>query len=146
MVLEMERHFARDVAALDAIVDFVAEFFATSGLGAQDSSLVELMIEEIFTDMVKYSRDGTRDVAIRLRCRGDIVEIRLVDFDVEPFDYAKAAAVDPQQRLAERRSGGLGLRLVQRIADRFAYEYADRNNTVIIEKRVGGVHARHPGA
>ena len=143
--MELERCFPRRVTALDAIVDFVAEFFAASGLHGEDSSMVELMIEEIFTNMVKYSLEGTQDVAIRLRRHGDTVEIRLTDFDVEPFDYSKAPEVDAQDLRAPRHSGGLGLHLVQRIADRFSYEYTNRNSTVLIEKRLGGTHARHPG-
>lgn len=145
VVTELERRFPRCVAALDAIVAFVAEFFTASGMSGEDPSTVELMIEEIFTNMVKYSREGTQDVAIRLRRRGESVEIRLVDFDVEPFDYSQAPAVDTPELLAQRRSGGLGLHLVQRIADRVTYEYVDRNNLVTIEKRLGGAHARHPG-
>ena len=142
--MEMERCFPRSVTALDAIVAFVAEFFEASGMRGADSSTVELMIEEIFTNMVKYSLEGTRDVAIRLRRHGGAVEIRLTDFDVEPFDYSQAPAADTQDLLAQRRSGGLGLHLVQRIADRISYEYVDRNSTVTIETRLGGSHARHP--
>jgi len=65
------------------------------------------------------------------------VEIGLTDFDVEPFDYSKAPEVNPQQLLAQRRSGGLGLHLVRKVADRISYDYVDRNSTVTIVKRLG---------
>ena len=136
--MEHEQRFPRDVAALEAIYTFVCDFFSASGLDHEDTSTVQLFIEEIFTNMVKYSKDGKEDIAIRLRRKGDVVEIRLVDFDVQPFDYARAPAVEPEQLLAQKRAGGLGLHLVRTMADRFAYEYTNGNSTVTIEKRLGG--------
>jgi len=135
--MEQEKRFPRDFASLEAIFAFVAEFYADSGLAGRESSEVELIIEEIFTNMVKYSKDGKQDIAIRLRRQGDSVEIRLTDFDVEPFDYAKTPEVDPQRLLAQKRSGGLGLHLVRKMSDSFSYEYVDRHNTVTIVKRLG---------
>lgn len=135
--MQMERRFPRDFAALEAIFAFVAEFFAACGKKGVDASLVELMIEEIFTDMVKYSLDGTQPIEVRLRQLPDSVEIGLTDFDVEPFDYSKAPEVDPQELLARRRSGGLGLHLVKRMADQVSYEYTNRNSIVTIVKRLG---------
>ena len=136
--MEREQRFPRDVAVLEAIYAFVCDFFTASGFDAEEASTVQLFIEEIFTNMVKYSKDGTQDIAIRLRRKGDVVEIRLVDFDVRPFDYARAPAVEPEKLLAQKKAGGLGLHLVRAMADRFAYEYTDGNSTVTIEKRLGG--------
>jgi serine/threonine-protein kinase RsbW len=135
--MQMQRRFPRDFAALEAIFEFVGEFFATCGRGAASASVVELVIEEIFTNMVKYSLDGRQPIQVCLRSLDDAVEIALTDFDVEPFDYSKAPEVDPQQLLAEKRSGGLGLHLVRKVADRISYEYVDRNSTVTIVKRLG---------
>ena len=135
--MQMQREFPRDFAALEAIFAFVGEFFAAIGKGDADASAVELIIEEIFTNMVKYSLDGTQPIEVRLRQMEDAVEIGLTDFDVESFDYSKAPAVDPQELLAQRRSGGLGLHLVQKMADRVSYAYVDRKNMVTIVKRLG---------
>ncbi len=135
--MEQEKRFPRQFESLEAIFAFVADFYAASGLGDKDSSVVELIIEEIFTNMVKYSKDGTQDIAVRLRRAGDAVEIRLTDFDVEPFDYAGTPEVDPQMLLAEKRSGGLGLHLVKKMSDGLSYEYVGGHNTVTILKRLG---------
>ena len=135
--MEQERHFPRQFAALEAIFAFVSEFYLGNGLVDEDSSVVELIIEEIFTNMVKYSVEGKKDIAIRLRRQDDAVEIRLTDFDVLPFDYAKARDADLQQLLAQKRSGGLGLHLVRQMADSFTSEYVGGHNQVTILKRLG---------
>ncbi len=136
--MEQEKHFSRDVAALETIFAFVCEFFSTSGFGNHDPSTVQLFIEEIFTNMVKYNKEGTQDIAIRLRRHGEVVEIRLIDFGVQPFDYSQVPAVDAENLLAQKKVGGLGLHLVKKMADRFAYEHQNGNSTVTIEKRLGG--------
>jgi anti-sigma regulatory factor (Ser/Thr protein kinase) len=135
--MQMQREFPREIGALEAIFVFVGEFFVAMGRGDSDTSAVELIIEEIFTNMVKYSLDGRRPIEVRLRQFDDAVEIGLTDFDVAPFDYSKAPEVDPQELLAQRRSGGLGLHLVQKMADHVSYAYVDRSNMVTIVKKLG---------
>jgi anti-sigma regulatory factor (Ser/Thr protein kinase) len=135
--MELEKRFPREFTALESILDFVLEFYARSGIAAPDPSQVQLMIEEIFTNMIKYN-DGHQNISIRLRRMGDHLEICLTDFDVEPFDYASAPEVDMEQLLERKQSGGLGLHLVKKMADRMTYEYVDRNSKLTILKRLGG--------
>jgi len=135
--VRMQRLFARDFAALEGIFAFVTEFGAASRIGADRSFEVQLMVEEIFTNMVKYNKDGSVDIDIELRRDGDRLQICLIDADVEPFDITKLPEVDTVRHLAEEKVGGLGLHLVKKIADDISYEYVGRLSKVTITKRVG---------
>ncbi len=94
------------------------------------------MVEEIFTNMVKYNRGSANRIQIGISRDDDRVVVRLTDFDVDPFDPANAPDVDVDLPLEARVPGGLGLHLVKSLADKLTYEYADRVMRVSVVKRI----------
>lgn len=130
-----ERRFPRTIDSLGAIHQFVVDFLAGQGLGPDNAFDVDLVVEELFTNMVKYSREGRQPIEVSLAHEDGVLRIVLRDFDVEPFDVTQAREVDVNRPIAERRAGGLGLHLVRRIADRIDYDYRDRVSTITVLKR-----------
>lgn len=130
------RRFGRSYQSLEGIFAFVAEFLAGHGLPETMSFDLDLVIEELFTNMVKYSPGGAAEVEIGLERRDGAVEVVLRDFEVERFDPAGADETEADRALAERRPGGLGLRLVRRIAESVRYDYRDRTSTITLTVRV----------
>lgn len=139
----MQRAFPRDVRSLGDIFLFVKESLESVGIPAEPSVTfwVDLIVEELFTNAVKYGGKGGRDVAIHLDRDGDSLVIRLTDFEAEEFDVTAVPEVDTGKPLSERRPGGLGLHLVRRIADDVSYEYKDRTSTITVTKRWEGAGA-----
>lgn len=131
----VERLFRRDVGALEEIFSFVAEFLSSRGLDAAHSFEIDLLIEELFTNMVKYA-GGSREILIGLDHSGPRVTIRLTDFDVDEFDVTRAPEVDTRRPPEERRAGGLGIHFVRQVAEEFRYDYADRTGTVTVTRRL----------
>ena len=104
-----ERMFRRDIAALPEVFRFVAARIRALEVGESEAYWADLVVEELFTNMIKYSRND-RDVAIHVNRDADRLRIRLTDFDVEPFDITQHAPhVDPTQPIEQRTPGGLGL-------------------------------------
>ena len=132
----LERRFRRDFTSLDAIFAFVREFLEANGLVERHAHSLELIAEELFTNLVKYNRDGTEDIAIGLSWQPPEVVLTLRDFGVEGWDLTRAAPVDTEAPLERRRPGGLGLHLVRQIADRIDYAYENRNSTITVTKRL----------
>ena len=132
-----ERRFRRDIHSLASIVAFVNEFLAEHGKGADAAYDVHLIIEELFTNMVKYSRESTEDVAIALEWNAPTLSIRLRDSDVDRFDLTQRPPVDVSRPISERRGGGLGIHFVQQLADSLEYDWTDRVSTIRITKRLG---------
>lgn len=132
----LERHFRRDFASLDAIFAFVREFLASHGIVERHAHSLELIAEELFTNLVKHNRDGTEDIEIGLSWKPPDVILTLRDFGVEGWDVTRAAPVNTEAPIERRDAGGLGLHLVRQIADRIDYAYEDRNSTITVTKRL----------
>lgn len=133
----VERRFLRDLGALEAIMAFVRDFLSQRGASRDATLDVELIAEELFTNVVRHARGGAREIALALDWRAPMLTLRLRDFGVERFDVTRVPAPDLSVPLDSRRPGGLGLHLVRRIADRVEYEYRDGNSSVTVTKRLG---------
>lgn len=130
------RRFPRDVDALGRIHEWTGAFLGQRGFGADAAFLIDLFVEELFTNMVKYNRDGTEDIEIGLEASDAVVTLFVRDFGVESFDVTRAPEVDPDMPASERRRGGLGIHLVRSMADSVRYDYTDRTSTVTVTKRL----------
>lgn len=132
-----ERRFGRTFRSLDGIFRFVGEFLESSGLPGPVAFELGLVIEELFTNMVKYAPEGAPEIEIGLTRFGPDVVVVLRDFDVEPFDPTLAPEAELGRPLGERPSGGLGLHLVRRIARDLRYDHRDRISTITVTVPVG---------
>jgi len=132
----MERRFTRQIGSLEAIFAFVEEFAVAQGINRDQSFDLALIIEELFTNMVRHGRGGGDQISIGLERRDVCVAVTLRDFDVEPFDVTRVKALDTSAPLSERRAGGMGLYLVNRLSDGMSYDYRDRTSTVMVTKRL----------
>lgn len=132
----MERHFKRDIGELSVIVPFLEEAVEQLGLDPGASFALNMVVEELFTNMVKYNGKGADDIMISVERDGDWMSVHLVDFDSEPFDYTEAGEVDTSAPLHERKPGGLGIHLVKRFMDEVMYEYKERKTTIRLGKRL----------
>lgn len=131
-----ERRFPRDIAALEQIHEFVELSVAAMSIEPSNSHWVEFVVQELFTNMVKYSTDGRQDIAVRLALRGDELVIRVTDREVKAFDVTKAPDVEIDRWVTQDRVGGLGIHLVKQIADRITYEYENRTSVITVTRRV----------
>ena len=130
------RRFGRTLASLESMFEFVAEFIKASGLDAAQAFEVDLVLEELFTNQVKYNPEASQELEVRLEREGPAVLVILRDFDVEPFDPTQAPEADVTRPLSERQPGGLGLHLVRQIAESVRYEHRDRCSTITVTLRL----------
>ena len=142
--MSVERAFARRFDALPAIVAFTAEAFEREGVDPALRPDVDFALEELFTNMVKYSPTGEAEVMIGVTGIAGGVEVRMTDSGVEPFDVTLAPDADITLPIEARRPGGLGLHLIRRLLDSIDYEYRQdlRQSRITFRKTKGG--ARSP--
>ena len=136
MNVEMEKKFRRDISSLDNVFTFLGEFKKKSRLVNSIALNLNLIVEELFTNMVKYCSENPNDILIHITRRENKLILVLNDFDVEPFDITKADEVNTKKCLEERKVGGLGIHLVKCIADEIDYEYCDRTSKITIIKNL----------
>ncbi|MCM2317172.1 MAG: ATP-binding protein [Thermoanaerobaculia bacterium] len=124
--------FPRRVDALSSLFAFSGSFFAASGVDGQSRSTADFILEEIFTNQVKYNAEGAGEIEVSLRIAENVLEISVTDFDSERFDLREAGEVDVNAALNDRKPGGLGIHLVKKFAKRIDYDYVDRRSKAII--------------
>jgi phosphoserine phosphatase RsbU/P len=132
--------FPRSFDALEAIFALTRGFCARHGVDLEVLPTVDLTVEELFTNMVKYSPEGRVTVRMDMATIPGGVEVTLTDYDVEPFDVTQSPDVDTGAPIERRRPGGLGLHLIRRLVDSIDYEYstAKRQSLIRFRKTVGG--------
>jgi anti-sigma regulatory factor (Ser/Thr protein kinase) len=131
----LERRFPRRLDSLAEIYEFVRGFFAVNGFDEESMKSVNLAVEELFTNMFKYSV-GESEIAIALERNDREVAIRMTDFDVEPYDITQVPEIKVDKPLDDRKPGGLGIHLIKKLMDRVEYEYVDRRSTTTFYKKI----------
>ena len=127
----MERVFKRQLTELENIFQFIGESLS----GQNDSRIVfstNFVVEEIFTNMVKYNRTSHEDVTIGIEEKEGSLHISFIDRGVDRFDPRESADVDTSLSAGERSVGGLGIYLVKKMAEQINYEYADRTSKITV--------------
>jgi serine/threonine-protein kinase RsbW len=131
---------------LDDIFKFSSDFFASEAIDPGLLSAVDFILEELFTNMVKYSPGGGPLIRVEMAKIDGGVEVALTDYDVEQFDVTQAPDVDTGLPIEQREPGGLGLHLIRRLVDSLEYEYsgASRRSRITFRKTLG--EQAHPSA
>ena len=133
------RSFSRSFDSLEEIFAFTSEFFGQHGVDRDLLPTVDLVLEELFTNMVKYAPEGAPSIRLEMARAPDGVEVSLTDYDVDLFDVTEAPDADINLPIEARKPGKLGLHLVRRLVDSLQYEYS-------IERRQSRTTFRKTGA
>lgn len=130
----MQKKFTRSYDSLEQIFEFTERLFSSRNVAESLRFPVHFVMEELFTNMVKYNPGNDNDILLDLDMTEDGVTVSLTDYDVDAFDVRVARNVDVAAPLAKRKVGGLGLHLIQKMVDTLEYDHADRQSTVTFTK------------
>ena len=133
----MEKKFKRDIDTLAEVFDFVEQYSTKHAIDGSLLFSIQFIIEELFTNMVKYNISDTQsDISIGLHRNDRQLTIQLIDYDVDTFDITNVEEVDTTQPLQERKIGGLGIHLVKKMVDAIDYEYSNRQSKITLTKNL----------
>ncbi|MFP6802407.1 MAG: ATP-binding protein [Pseudomonadales bacterium] len=124
----------REINELERIVDQTSQFFETEGISQELKFVVDLAMEELFVNMVKYNTETDKQIAIELLSLPQGIEVSLTDFDVEKFNPTTRVEVDIEAPAQARTPGGLGIFLVLKMVDSIYYEYKNRVSKITFRK------------
>jgi anti-sigma regulatory factor (Ser/Thr protein kinase) len=130
-----QRQFPRRIDALHELFAFTAETIACENSEGALLRTVDFVLEELFTNIVKYGR-GATPVVVEIAAIEGGVEVTLTDFDAEPFDVTRAPTVDITLPVESRQPGGLGLHLIRKLVDSIEYRHSpqDRCSRITFRK------------
>jgi len=130
----MQMKFDRSYDSLEEIYEFAELFFERERIKESVRSPVHFVLEELFTNMVKYNPENTRDIQLSVDHIDGGISVSMTDYDVDAFDVTAARDVDTEAPLDERKVGGLGLHLIHKMVDTLEYDYSDRQSTITFTK------------
>ena len=123
----IERTFSLQVPSntenLAMIRDFVNGIGTRAGLPASEVAKLELAVDEACANVIEhaYGPEVVKEVSVRATLDDDTVQIDVVDTG-KGFDPAAISPQNLEQLVAERKSGGLGMRLIKTLMDEAHYE------------------------
>jgi len=130
----MQKKFPRSYDSLEDIFKFTERFFDAENIGEAVRFPVHFVLEELFTNMVKYNPGNSNDIMLDVNRVQQNVTVSLTDFDVDSFDVTQERNVDVESPLKQRKVGGLGLHLIQKMVDSLEYNYSDRESNITFTK------------
>jgi len=133
----MEKAFARSNDSLTAIYEFAESILAANEVSDAARFSVHLALEELFVNMVKYNPEAVSDIDLDVSATANKVTVTLTEYGVAEFDVTVPKKVDVNAPLEERTPGGLGVYLIQNLADSLEYEYGDGQSRVTFTKESG---------
>ena len=97
---------------------------------------IELVLEEVGTNIIKYGKDGERETKIDITLTSDSKSLTMEIIDNgRPFDpFADAPAPDLDSPVSERPIGGLGVYLVRKLMDEASYRREAGMNKLTLVK------------
>jgi len=126
-----------DVNLLAALRGFMTAVLREHGYGQDLVNDLELAADEAVTNVVEhaYQYDTRKTVFLELIMEKKQVSVRVKD-QGKAFNPTQAEPVNLDQHIAERRTGGLGVHLVQTLTDSVDYRREDGFNVLTLVKKV----------
>jgi len=131
--------FANDLSEIPRLGEAIEEFGEECGLSVADIYKVNLVLDELLTNLISYAYPDRAPHLIRLHLaldQGRLTAV-LID-DASPFDplgEVQPAVIDGP--LDERPIGGLGLHFVRTLMDEVSYQRQGGYNQLTLVKNIG---------
>ena len=129
--------FVSDRTELEKLEGFTADFALKAGLSDKDLFSLQIVVEELVTNVIDYGGVPAGEHAVRVDLSMDNGEllIRIADRGKE---YNPLLREDPDVTLpAEQRPiGGLGVHFCKKLTDAQSYERRDGCNVLTLRKKL----------
>lgn len=134
----MRKNFDRNILSLEAVFSFLDHFAQKNHFTPTDLNETRLIVEELFSNIVKYSTNSQKKITIDVSLVGSELLLSIVDNNGQSFDFTQSASYNNRQSLTERPIGKLGLHLVKNLTDEIMYEHKKGQTILTIKKRLKG--------
>src|SRR5258708_1895159 len=127
-------------AELSRLVRFATEFAERNGLPAEELSRLLLILDELFSNIVRHGYDGAAangTIEVTLSFARGRLGIEIMD-DGRPFDPLTAPSPNLDLPASERQLGGLGIHFVRELVDEARYVRRGKRNRLTLSRRIAG--------
>ena len=137
----LEKKFERNLPTLERVFDFIAVFLTTHYIDEVAAYAINLAVEELFTNAVKYSTGNDEPIRLVLSAENNKIVVHFYDTGSQPYDITEATQVDLERPTVEIQPGGLGIHLIKSVMDDVTYDYRDNTNMITMVKILEGKDA-----
>ena len=122
---------------VERLSGLVEAFGEEQGLPADAIFAVNLALDEVVTNVIRYAHDDARQhsIFVRLTLEQDALVAEVED-DGRPFNPLDAPVPDIGAGIEDRPIGGLGIHLVRSVMSAVEYRREDGRNVLTIRKRL----------
>lgn len=125
------------LAELERLARATEQFGAEHHLSPQVVYQINLVLDELVTNVISYGYADADEHDIRIRLTAEPGRLRLVfEDDGRPFNPLEQAPPQLTGAVEDREEGGLGIFLVRKMMDRVEYRREGNRNILVMEKRV----------
>ncbi len=123
--------------ALESIQDSVDELIQNWNLPVQLGFTLNLVLEEAFTNIVKYAYNdqAPHRIDIEFVKKNNLLEITLIDDGLE-YDPTQKKDPDIDLPVNERQIGGLGIFLIKKLMDSVEYKRVEGKSYLKLTKDI----------
>lgn len=124
---------------LALVRDVTKKMAETAGFDAVVSDRLALAVDEATTNVLEHAYHGAPDrrVELRIEDRGETFRAEIVD-NGATVDLRAVPRVDLERYVSERRTGGLGVHLMEKIMDSVTFRRSARRNVCCLVKKKPG--------
>jgi serine/threonine-protein kinase RsbW/sigma-B regulation protein RsbU (phosphoserine phosphatase) len=137
-IADFEQTLGTDLAHIPELAKAFDAWAARAGVATGDAYHVNLVVEELVTNVIRHGLGIGHPGTISLRVRQSaeqVLDIELRD-DAPPFDPFEVPPPSLTADLDERAVGGLGVHFVRAFMDEHRYLREGGHNVVLLQKRL----------
>jgi anti-sigma regulatory factor (Ser/Thr protein kinase) len=125
-----------ETSFLGLVRDLTARMACSCGFDAKVASQIALAVDEAATNVLEHAYAGAPDrvVEFRFEDRGPDLRIEILDSGAM-VDPRAVPSLDLDRYVSERRTGGLGMVLMERIMDSVTFRRTARRNVCCLVKK-----------
>ena len=128
-----------EVSEIERFQGQFADFAAEQGISPTIMQKVQVVLEEVLSNIIFYAFDDNKDheIEITMDINEEHLNLTIVIIDDGlPFNPLEAEKPDTRLALQDREIGGLGIHLVINLMDEVTYERRGEQNVITLTKKI----------
>ena len=124
-------------AEIQPMINTMTQYCEKQGISIEIIQEMYLVLEEILTNIIKYSyNDGLEhEIVVEIDTDADSLQFKVED-DGKPFDPTEFYNPNVEKDFDDRQIGGMGIHLIRSLMDEMLYEFNQGRNILIVKKRL----------
>ena len=126
-----------DLSELDTLCQHLETFGQKIGLSKKFIFEVNLVLDELFTNIISYGFDDDCEHIIKVTMTPENKGLCLcIEDDGKPFNPVEFKTPDVSCSIEECKIGGLGIHIIRKLMDDICYERSENKNVLKLKKGI----------